>query len=89
VTKRCAYFFNIYNLHSCYSLKFHEENSSSEAYENRLYRTIILPVVLYECDILSRILREGEIIVVQNRMLMRIFGPKRAIVIETFRKLHD
>jgi hypothetical protein len=36
------------------------------------YRTIILPVVLYGCETCSVILR-----VFENRVLRRIFGPKR------------
>jgi hypothetical protein len=43
----------------------------------KIYRTIVLPVV-YECETLSLILvREGMMRVFENRVLMRIFGPKR------------
>jgi hypothetical protein len=37
------------------------------------YRIIILPVVLYRCEILSIKLREER----RHRVLRRIFGPKR------------
>jgi hypothetical protein len=44
----------------------------------RLYKTIILPVVVYECETLSLMLRvEHRLRVFENRVLKRIFGPKR------------
>jgi hypothetical protein len=43
-----------------------------------MYRTIILPVVLYGCDTSSLTLREEQRLrVFKNRVLRRIFGPKR------------
>jgi hypothetical protein len=44
----------------------------------KIYKTIILPVVLYGCETLSRTLREEHRLrVFENRVLRRIFGPKR------------
>ena len=44
----------------------------------KIYRTIILPVVLYGCETLSLTLREEHRLrVFENRVLRRIFGPKR------------
>jgi hypothetical protein len=44
----------------------------------RIYKTIILPVVLYRCEAWSLILRkEHRLRVFQKRVLRRIFGPKR------------
>jgi hypothetical protein len=44
----------------------------------KIYRTIILPVVLYGCDTWSLTLREEHRLrVFENRMLTRIFVPKR------------
>ena len=44
----------------------------------KIYRTIILPVVLYGCETWSLTLREERRLrVFENRMLRRIFGPKR------------
>jgi hypothetical protein len=44
----------------------------------RIYKTIILPVVLYECETWSLTLREEHRLrVFENRVLRRIFGPKR------------
>ena len=44
----------------------------------KVYRTIILPVVLYGCETWSLTLREKHRLrVFENRVLRRIFGPKR------------
>jgi hypothetical protein len=44
----------------------------------KIYKTIILPVVLYGCEIWSLTLREEHRLrVFENRVLRRIFGPKR------------
>jgi hypothetical protein len=44
----------------------------------RIYKTIILPVVLYGCETWSLTLREEhKLRVFENRVLRRIFGPKR------------
>jgi hypothetical protein len=40
----------------------------------RIYKTIILPVILYGCETWSLTLREEQ---GENRVLRRIFGPKR------------
>jgi hypothetical protein len=56
----------------------------------KIYKTIILPVVLYGCETLSLTLREEHILrVFENRMLRRIFGPKRDEVTGGWRKLHN
>ena len=42
----------------------------------KIYRNIILPVVLYGCETLSLTLREEHWLrVYENRVLRRIFGP--------------
>jgi hypothetical protein len=44
----------------------------------RIYITVILHVVLYGCETLFLTLREEQRLrVFENRVLMRIFGPKR------------
>ena len=44
----------------------------------KIYRTIILPVVLYGCGTWSLALREEvRLKVFENRVLREIFGPKR------------
>jgi hypothetical protein len=55
-----------------------------------IYKTIILPVVLYGCETWSLTLREEHRLrVFENRVLRRIFGPKRDEVTEEWRKLHN
>ena len=54
----------------------------------RLY--IILPVVLYGCEIWSLTLREERRLrMFENRVLRRVFGPKRDEVTGDWRKLHN
>jgi len=44
----------------------------------KIYRTIILPVVLYGCETWSLTLREEHTLrVFENKILRIIFGPKR------------
>jgi hypothetical protein len=52
--------------------------------------TYILPVVLYGCETWSLTLREEHRLrVFENRVLRRIFGPKRDEVAGRWRKLHN
>jgi hypothetical protein len=56
----------------------------------KVHKTIILPVVLYGCEAWSLTLRkEHRLRVFENRVLRRIFGPKRDEVTEEWRKLHN
>ena len=44
------------------------------------FKTIILPIMLYGCEIWSLRLREVcRLRVFKNRLLMRVFGPKRDV----------
>ena len=55
----------------------------------KLYRTIILPVVLYGCETWSLTLREERRLrVFENMVLRRIFGPRRDEVTGEWRRLH-
>jgi len=55
----------------------------------KVYRTIILPVVLNGCETWSLTLREEHRLrVFENRVLRRVFGPKRDKVTGEWRKLH-
>jgi hypothetical protein len=59
-------------------------------YQTSIYRTIILPVVLYGCENWSLTLREERRRrVFKNRVLRRVFGPKRDEVTGEWRKLHN
>jgi len=56
----------------------------------KIYRTIILPVVLYGCETWSLILREErKIKVFENMVLRQIFGPRRDKVTGEWRRLHN
>jgi hypothetical protein len=56
----------------------------------KLYRYIILAVVLYGCETWSLTLREERWLkVFENRVLMRIFGSTRDEVKGEWRKLHN
>jgi hypothetical protein len=56
----------------------------------KIYKTIILPVVLYGRETCSLIFREEHRLrVFENRMLRRIFGSKRDEVMGGWRKLHS
>ena len=56
----------------------------------KIYRTIILSVVLYGCEIWLLTLREEHrLTMFENRVLRRIFEPKRNEVTGEWRKLHN
>jgi hypothetical protein len=62
----------------------------SENTQTRIYKTIILPVVLYGFKTCSLTLREEHRLrVFENGVLRRIFGPKRDEVTGGWRKLHN
>jgi hypothetical protein len=55
----------------------------------KIYKTIMLPVVLYGCETWSLTLREEHRLrVFENRVLRRIFGSQRDEVTGGWRKLH-
>jgi hypothetical protein len=55
-----------------------------------MYRTITLPVALYGCETWSVTLgEEHRLRVFENRVLRRIFGPKREEVAGGWRRLHN
>jgi hypothetical protein len=61
-----------------------------KVYKIKIYRTIILPVVLYSCETWSLTSREEcRMRVFENTVLRRIFGPKRDDVTEEWRRLHN
>jgi hypothetical protein len=56
----------------------------------KIYRKINLPVVLYVCETWSLTLREERRLrVFENRVVRRVFGPKRDEVTVEWRKLHN
>jgi hypothetical protein len=56
----------------------------------RIYKIIILPVILYGCETWSLTLRQKHRLgVFENNVLTRIFGPKRDEVTGGWRTLHN
>jgi hypothetical protein len=56
----------------------------------KIYRNIILPVVLYGCESWSLTSREKcRLRVFENKVLRRIFGPKTDEVTGEWRRLHN
>ncbi|KAJ4445651.1 hypothetical protein ANN_12334, partial [Periplaneta americana] len=56
----------------------------------RIYKTVILPVVLYGCETWTLTLREEHRLrVFENKVLRKIFGAKRNEVTGEWRKLHN
>jgi hypothetical protein len=56
----------------------------------KIYKAIILPVVLCGCETWSLTLREEHRLrLFENRVLRRIFGPKRDEITGEWRKLHN
>jgi len=56
----------------------------------KIYRTIILPVAFYGCETCSLKLREGgRLRVFENKVLKRIFGPRRDNLMGDWRRLHN
>jgi len=54
----------------------------------KIYRTIILPVVLYGCETWSLTLGEERTLrVFENRVLRRVFGPKSDEVTGEWKKI--
>ena len=55
-----------------------------------IYRTIILPVVLFGCETWSLTLREErKLRVFENKVLRRIFGPRRDEGMGEWRRLRN
>jgi len=56
----------------------------------KIYRTIILPAVLYGCEAWSLTLQEEtKLRMFENMVLRRIFGPRRDDVTGEWRRSHN
>ena len=77
---------------ACYHLvqNFLSSRFQSKSLKIKIYRTIILPVVLYGCETWSLTLwEERKLRVFENRVLRRIFGPRKDEVTGEWRRLHN
>ena len=78
------------NLHTCYLGYLLSSSLLSKNLKIKIYRTVILPVVLYGCETWALTLqKERRLRVFENRVLRRIFGPKRDVLTVEWRKLHN
>jgi hypothetical protein len=76
-------------VYACYH-SFQNALSVVENVKVRIYKTIILHMVLYGCETWSLTLREEhKLKVFENRVLRRTFGPKMDGVMGGWRKLHN
>jgi hypothetical protein len=56
----------------------------------KIYKTILLPVVLYGCETWSLTLREEHRLrMVENRVPREMFGPNKDEITGDWRKLHN
>jgi hypothetical protein len=79
-----------FNIKTSFSSEFLSSSLLSKNLKIKIYRTIILPVVLYECETWSLISREERRLrEFENRVLRAIFGPKSDKVTRNWRKLHN
>jgi hypothetical protein len=63
--------------------------TTDQSFKIKIYKTVILPVLLYGCETWSLTLREEyRLRVFENRVLRKIFGPKREED-GSWRKLHN
>ena len=79
--KKCCY----HSVQNLLSSRFPSKNLNI-----KIYRTIILPVVLYGCETWSLTLwEERKLRVFENMVLRRIFGPRRDKVTGEWRRLRN
>jgi len=79
---------SISNLRICYILSVFQ--FATKNLKIKIYKTIILPVVLHGCETWSLTLREKRRLrVFENRVLRRVFESKRDEVTGEWRKLHN
>ncbi|KAJ4448338.1 hypothetical protein ANN_10353 [Periplaneta americana] len=83
----------IKNLGNAYYYSVEKLLSSSLLSKNlkiRIYKTVILPVVLYGCETWTLTLRkEQRLRVFENKILRKIFGTKRDEITGEWRKLYN
>jgi len=73
-----------------FGAKFFVFKFAIQKFKIKIYRTIILRIVLYGCETWSLIQREERRMrVFENRVLRTIFGPKRDEVTDDSWKLHN
>jgi hypothetical protein len=80
----------IFSKHLKFAIFFNCVYVLSKNLKIKIYRTTILPVVLYGCEAWSlTLMEESRLRVFGNRVLRRVFGPKKDEVTGEWRKLHN
>ena len=77
---------------TCYYLVQNLLSSSllSKDIKVKIYRTIILPFDLYECETwFHTVSEEHRLRIFRNRVLRKIFGPKRGNIMGEWQKQHN
>jgi hypothetical protein len=78
------------NILSFWDVSYYRNLLPDRIWTELLLNAIILPVVLYGCETWSlKLSEEHRLRVFENRVLTRIFGPKRDEVTGEWRKLHN
>ena len=73
-----------------YYRDFCHPNFSQKNIKLKIYKTAILPVILYGCETWTLSLREEKRLqVYENEVLRKIFGPKRDDQTGEWRRLHN
>jgi hypothetical protein len=81
---------NLGNAYYCLVHNIWSSHLLSKNVKIEICKTTILPVVLYECETWSLMLKEElRLRVFENRVLKRIFGPKRDEVLGGWKYLRS
>ena len=69
---------------------FYHRSFSQKNIKLKIYKTVILPVILYGCETWTLTLSEEKRLrVFENKVLRKIFGPKRDEETGEWRRLHN
>ena len=75
---------------ACYKFRIFCLQSAIQKFKIKIYRTIILSVVLYGGETCSlTLMEENRLRVFKSRVLRRVLGPERDEIIGECRKLHN
>ena len=91
---RCTRKLNIGSILEMHAIMHYRDfchpNFSKKNSKLKIYKTVILPVILYGCETWTLTLREDQRLqVFENKFLREIFGPKRDDQTSEWRRLHN
>jgi len=80
----------IKNILNSGNARYAVQNLLSSRILSKVYKTLISPLSLYECETLCLILREEhKLRVFEKRVPWTVFGPKMVKVVKSWRRLHN